>query len=101
MEILNFLKWQWNRYDQFNKCVVFVSSVTITATLIAGLLYGLTIAFGTFLFTTASVSLSTLLVMILIINPWRKYKAEKETEAQRILNKLSGRQQSYDYRGPG
>lgn len=93
MEILNFLKWQWNRCSEGEKGLILVTFITILATFIAGIFFGVLYAIVAFIITLPSTGLLAVIV-IYVANLWRKYKEEQEYEAQKIVDRLSGRSRS-------
>ncbi len=91
MEILRFLKWQWNRFDKEE-----VALISVIILLIAWITYGVINSLGFLVIFMGSLALMAIAAVSLIIvgtihKQWIMYSKQKEQEALAIVNKLRGR----------
>jgi amino acid permease len=96
MEIIKFLKWQWNRLEKSEKCMAVIITVSLIVAAICGYiaaphLVWPMVAFVGFLFT-AFLQFLVYVVYESISSRWKLYKEEQEKEAQKIMDKLRGQQ---------
>lgn len=89
MELLRFIKWQWNRL-QYDEIVLGLDAI-ITCSTLAYVWY----TFNFFLALMISICVFFGVVVIAmigqrIIKQWRLYKEHQEKEARRIVDKLRG-----------
>ena len=89
MELLRFIKWQWNRfkYDE----IVFILDILITASTFAYIWH--TAHFLLAFMISVAVFFGIVLIAVIgsqINRQWRLYKDQQAKEAQRIVDRLRG-----------
>ena len=101
MEVLRFIKWQWNRTDRDER---FMGAIILAATIVSA--YG---AYAGYSFLIIFVTIISTLAFGLVIwgccdwtrIRWNMYKKIKEREAEDIMRKLRGNDGSVTTPGKG
>jgi uncharacterized membrane protein len=89
MELFRFLAWQWKRLHYDEIAVSLVILVTVVATSIALFVSTFTIAVAVAV-ATSVIGFCFAAILAGVLTQWNKYKAEKDREAQKIMDKLAG-----------
>lgn len=92
MQLIDFLKWQWNRFNQEEKVLVFIAICVI-----GWLVISIKLGFDLVAITVGSVAIFFSMIFLsivikLITIQWKRYIADKDKEADAIIGRLRGQQ---------
>lgn len=91
MNVLRFIKWQWNRFSTEDQ-IVLLSLAAIVIFIICAITFSLGFIFSIVTIVAFIVSILIIVQLVKVIRiQWNKYNKQMEQEQQAIVDKLAGR----------